>query len=81
LELEAACEAAIIAAIHNGTRTVNNRVCMTLLGGGAFGIHRSWITCPIERTLICFPERDLNVSLVNRGESKAPVREPVKHLT
>ena len=43
LVLEAAYEATMLAAVLNAKRGASNVVFLTLVGGGAFGNHSSWI--------------------------------------
>jgi hypothetical protein len=51
LVLEGAYEATICAAVLNSVRNGNNRVFLTLLGGGAFGNQIDWIIGAIQRAL------------------------------
>lgn len=80
LVLEAAYEAAICAAILNSTRIGNNRVFLTMLGGGAFGNDDAWIVAAIERTLRKYSDTNLEVAIVSYGWSQPKVRELVKRL-
>ena len=65
LILEASYEATICAAIANRFQKGNNKVYLTLLGGGAFGNPTAWITGAIERALLLYQEVDLDVILVS----------------
>ena len=49
LVLEASYEATICTAILNSVRNGNNRLFLTLLGGGAFGNETDWIVGGIQR--------------------------------
>jgi len=51
LVLEAAYETTLCAAVLNARSSGNNRVYLTLLGGGAFGNRTGWITDAVERAL------------------------------
>ncbi len=51
LILEASYEATICAAILNAVKNGNNRLFLTLLGGGAFGNDTDWIIEAIQRAL------------------------------
>ncbi len=73
LILEAAYEATMCAAILNAHATGNNRVFLTLLGGGAFGNETSWITGAIERALTLHENSNLDVALVSYGRSRPEV--------
>ncbi len=77
LVLEASYEATLGAAILNSRRTGNERVFLTLLGGGAFGNKTKWITASIRRALTLYADRGLEVSIVSYGASKPYVRDLV----
>ncbi len=51
LVLEAAYETTLCAAVLNRSRTGNNVLFLTLLGGGAFGNETEWITVSLRRAL------------------------------
>ena len=55
------------AAVLNARRGVSNVVLLTLLGGGAFGNHGSWIHAAIRRALELMRNFDLDVRLVSYG--------------
>ncbi|WP_299191710.1 hypothetical protein [uncultured Litoreibacter sp.] len=65
--LNAAYEATLHAAILNAEATGNDRVFLTLLGGGAFGNPKEWITDAIEAALRCFSRSGLDVRVVSYG--------------
>src|SRR6185503_8384934 len=77
LVLEASYEATICTAILNWLSTGNNRVYLTLLGGGAFGNETSWITDSIKRALTLYEDWNIEVAIVSYGESKPYVRQIV----
>lgn len=77
LVLEAAYEATICAAILNQERTGNNRLFLTLLGGGAFGNDPDWILSAVRRSLEIYAESGLDVSVVSYGASNRSVRSLV----
>ena len=52
LDLEAAYEATMLAAVLNKQRGASSVVLLTLLGGGAFGNEAEWISAAIRRTLV-----------------------------
>lgn len=57
-------EAALLAGVLNAAKTDNNRVYLTLLGGGAFGNAELWIMAAIKRSLSLFADRSLDVAIV-----------------
>jgi hypothetical protein len=81
LVLEAAYEATICTALLNPKRNGNNRVYLTLLGGGAFGNETDWIIGAIQRALNLYRHADLDVTIVSYGASKSYVRELVGQFT
>ena len=77
LVLDASYEATICTAILNSLSTGNNRVYLTLLGGGAFGNKINWITEGIKRALKLYEDWNLEVAIVSHGSSKQHVRQLV----
>ena len=63
LILEASYEATICAGILNG----DNRVYLTLVGGGVFGNDLEWICSAIERVVLKYADYELDVKIVNYG--------------
>lgn len=80
LVLEAAYEATICAAIVNFDRTGNNRLFLTMLGGGAFGNNPDWIIRAIRRSLEIYSDSGLDVSIVSFGGSSRSVRRLVSEF-
>jgi len=78
--LEASYEATICTAILNWLSTGNNRVFLTLLGGGAFGNETSWITESIKRALRLYEDWNIEVEIVSYGRSKEYVRQLVEQF-
>ena len=74
LVLEASYEATICTAILNSIRNGNNRLFLTLLGGGAFGNDTDWIIGGIQRALKLYKHVDLDVIIVSYGSSKPYIR-------
>ena len=66
LVLEAAYEATLAAAVHNAQATGNNKVYLTLLGGGAFGNPDEWIMGAIRNALLAYQDSGLQVGIVDR---------------
>ena len=75
LVLEASYEATICAAIINSMRNGDNRLFLTLLGGGVFGNETDWIIGGIQRALSLYQDADLDVSIVSYGSSKREVQQ------
>ncbi|MFK3872209.1 hypothetical protein [Pseudoalteromonas rhizosphaerae] len=67
LILEACYEATICSAILNYQKTGNNKVYLTLIGGGVFGNDRQWILQAIERALKLYEYADLDIFIVSYG--------------
>ena len=80
LVLDASYEATICTAILNSLSTGNNRVFLTLLGGGAFGNKTNWITEGIKRALKLYEDWNLEVAIVSYGSSKQHVRQLVEQF-
>jgi hypothetical protein len=74
LVLEAAYEATLATAVLNSSHTGNNRLFLTLLGGGVFGNATDWITAAIRRALDLYRWVDLDVILVSYGAPNPAAR-------
>jgi len=59
--------------IENG----NNRLFLTLLGGGAFGNDTDWIIGAIQRALNLYKQADLDVAIVSYGSSNPYIQQLV----
>jgi hypothetical protein len=81
LVLEAAYEATLIAAQENAIKTGNNRLFLTMLGGGAFGNRREWISEAMLRALRMHRLSGLKIFLVSYGQSSALARDVIEELT
>lgn len=75
LVLEASYEATICTAILNSIANGNNRLFLTLLGGGAFGNETNWIFEAIQRALNLYKHVDLDVAIVSYRSSNRYVRQ------
>lgn len=73
--LEAAYEATLYAAALNWRKSGNNRVFLTLLGGGAFGNRDEWIFRGIDRAIKLFSEVPLDVAIVSYRASNRHVSD------
>jgi len=74
LILEASYEATICAGILNG----DDRVYLTLVGGGVFGNELAWICSAIERALLKYNDYALDVMIVNYGVVSGEVVSLIK---
>lgn len=72
--LEATYEATFYAALQNFKRTGNNRLFLTLVGGGVFGNKSEWIFDAIGLALSRFAKVPLDVKIVSYGASNSQVR-------
>lgn len=77
LVLEASYEATLCAAIINLLERGNNKIFLTLLGGGAFGNKYDWIISAMERAVSKFAKVDLDVAIVSYRDSNERVQKLV----
>lgn len=77
LVLEASYEATLCVGVLNFSRTGNNKVHLTLVGGGVFGNHDDWIFSAIQRALKLFRHTPLDVAIVSYRVSKPRVSKLV----
>jgi hypothetical protein len=80
LVLQAAYEATICASIENAACTGNNRLYLTLLGGGAFRNDMTWILDAIQRAVSMYSDCGLDIAIVSHGQSKPAVQKLVRTL-
>lgn len=76
--LEAAYEATLYAALINLDKS--KKVYLTLLGGGAFGNHPSWVLGSLKQALIKFKNTPLEVYVVSYGSSNKQVIDYLAEL-
>jgi hypothetical protein len=81
LVLEASYEATICTAILNARSTGNNRLFLTLIGGGVFGNEMTWITDGITRALKLYKYWNIDVAVVSYGSSRDDVRKIVDEFS
>ena len=74
LILNATYEATFYAGLINYLNTGNNKIFLTLVGGGVFGNSNDWIISAIRRAVIKFSNTPLDISIVSYRSSKAHVR-------
>ena len=81
LILEASYEATFCAGILNYLQNGNNTLYLTLIGGGAFGNKKEWITNAIHRSLNLYKHVGLDVAIVNYGRSNEYIQELIKKFS
>ncbi len=74
LILDATYEATFFAALLNYHKTGNNKVFITLVGGGAFGNRIDWIIDAIRKSIYKFANTPLDVKIVSYGSSNPSIR-------
>ena len=80
LILEATYEATFYAALINFERTGNDKLFLTLVGGGVFGNKIEWITDAIRKSIHKFLNTPLKVKIVSYGNSKLAVRNLIESI-
>jgi len=78
--LEATYEATICTGILNFMKTGNNKIYLTLIGGGAFGNDTLWIINAIKRSLNLYKHTGLDVVIVSHGCSNTHVQKLIHQL-
>ena len=81
LILEASYEATFCAGILNYLQNGNNTLYLTLIGGGAFGNKKEWITNAIHRSLNLYKYVGLDVAIVSYGRSNEYIQELIKKFS
>ena len=76
--LEATYEATFYAALQNFKKTNNNRLYLTLVGGGVFGNKIEWIFDAISKAISKFSKTPLDVKIVSYGSSNSQVHNFLK---
>jgi len=80
LILEATYEATLYAALNNYEHTKNNKVYLTLVGGGAFGNSTPWIFDSIKKVINLFKKTPLDIRIVSYGNSNSELQHFIKTL-
>ena len=75
LILEATYEATFWVALRNKRKTANNRLFLTLVGGGAFGNEQEWLHATILKNIRKFIGCGLDVRFISYGASSSLVRQ------
>lgn len=78
--LDAAYEATLFVAMQNLRDNQQNKVYLTLLGGGAFGNKQEWILDSLHSALLKFSALPLDVNIVSHHQSNPAVRQLVDEL-
>jgi len=78
--LEATYEATLSAALLNYERTRNNKVFLTLIGGGAFGNDMEWIFSAITKSIIKLTNTPLDIKIVSYGKSKREIQQLIDSI-
>lgn len=78
--LDAAYEATLFVAMQNLKDNQQNKVYLTLLGGGAFGNKQEWILDSLRSALLKFSALPLDVNIVSHQQSNPAVRQLVDEL-
>lgn len=73
--LEATYEATFYVALRNFERTKNNKVFLTLIGGGVFGNEKEWIFNAIEKSIKKFSNTPLDIKFVSYGDSNRDLQQ------
>lgn len=74
LILEATYDATFYSALLNYEKTKNNKVYLTLVGGGVFGNEKEWIFDAIRKSLTKFSKTSLDIKIVSYGNSNIDVQ-------
>ncbi len=77
LILEASYEATICAAILNLVENGNNKLFLTMLGGGVFGNETDWIIEAIQRALNRYEHAGLEIAIVSYRSSNPNIQKLV----
>ncbi|WP_220459111.1 hypothetical protein [Gelidibacter maritimus] len=78
--LEATYEATFHIALKNYNRTGNNKVFLTLIGGGAFGNRYEWIFDAIRKSIDKFSKTPLDVKIVSYSASNPAINAFIDSL-
>jgi len=78
LVLDASYEATFYAALINYEKIGNNKLYLTLVGGGVFGNKIEWIIDAIKKSVYKFWKTPLDVKIVSYNNSKLAVKNIVE---
>jgi len=80
LILEATYEATFYTALQNFEKTGNNKLFLTLVGGGVFGNKKEWILDAIKKSILKFLNTPLNVKIVSYHSTDPDIRRLMKEI-
>lgn len=80
LILDGLYESTILSAIENREKTDNNKVYLTLVGGGVFGNKPEWIIESVVKNLKKYEFSGLEINFVSYGQSNKTVRRIIEML-
>ena len=80
LILEATYEATFYTALQNFVKTGNNKLFLTLVGGGVFGNKKEWILDAIKKSILKFLNTPLNVKIVSYHSKDPDIRRLMKEI-
>ncbi len=80
LILEAAYEATLYVALKNYEKTKNNKVFLTLIGGGAFGNKKEWIFNAMGKSIKKFSNTPLDIKIVSYGSSNQYTKQFIESI-
>ncbi len=80
LILDATYEATFYAALENYEETENEKLYLTLVGGGVFGNKLTWILDAIEKSILKFKNTPLDVKIVSYNTSNMEIQDFIKNL-
>lgn len=78
--LEATYEATFYVALKNYERTGNNKIFLTLIGGGAFGNKPEWIFNAIAKSIKKFSKTPLDIKIVSHSTSNPHIKELIDSI-
>ncbi len=81
LILEATYEATLYVAMINYAKTGNNKVFLTLVGGGAFGNKNSWLKSSILKVLTKFKHSNLDITFVSYNISNPLIKNIINDFS
>ena len=80
LILEASYEATLHTALENYEKTGNNRIFLTLIGGGVFGNKPEWIFDAMKKVVTKFNSTPLDIRIISFRKSKPVVRQFIESM-
>ncbi|VAW59877.1 hypothetical protein MNBD_GAMMA11-1934 [hydrothermal vent metagenome] len=81
LILNASYEACLCAGILNYHHTGNNKIYLTLIGGGAFGNETDWIMQAIHRALDIYKHTGLDIIIVSHNQPNPAVQKLIRDFS